>query len=229
VLIGCCGHRIVARYERAHSVWLGLSGLCVGTIGLCIPGPPALTLPAAFIASVGYSLLINTASTTLADHHGAQSASAMNECNAVAAGVGLLAPLTLGITLSTGIGWRFGLLLTVLAAGLVWAFMRVAIPSSRDPAYRTDLGPAVPLSSAPLSAAFWWMWAAMATAVSTEFCLTIWASDVLRERTGASAGLAAVGVDLDFNGIRHFSRVPQIPTGDRYCINSVSLVLDEQD
>ncbi|MGH3545969.1 MAG: MFS transporter, partial [Mycobacteriales bacterium] len=201
VLIGFCGHRIVERYERARSVWLGLSGLCVGTVGLCIPGPPVLTLPAAFIASVGFSLLINTASTALADHHGTRSASAMNECNAVAAGVGLLAPLALGVTLSTGIGWRFGLLITVVLAGLVWAFMRVPIPPSRSPADKTALGTAVALSSTPLSAAFWWMWAAMATAVSTEFCLTIWASDVLRERTGASAGLAALGVTAVVIGI----------------------------
>ncbi len=196
VVIGLCGHLIVARYGRASSVWLGLVGLCMGTVGLCTPGPPALTLPAAFVASVGFSLLINVSSVVLADRHGASSASAMNESNAIAAGTGLLAPVVLGVALSSGLGWRLGPLLTVvLAAVVTLTFLRVTIPESRE--YHR----ATASSSVTLSRAFWWAWLAMATAVSIEFCMTIWASDVLRERIGASDGVAASSVTAVVAGL----------------------------
>ena len=46
----------------------------------------------------------------------------------------------------------------------------------------------------PMPGAFWMAFAVMTLCIAVEFCVTFWAADHLRERTGASAAVATAGI-----------------------------------
>jgi len=114
---------------------------------------------------------------------------AISEANAVAAGIGLLAPLVMGAMIRAGWGWRPGLALvagiTVLLAVVALA-LRVRTPDAR---------PVPPTSTAgrlPRTFRIAW-WCVLATG-SVEVSLNLWVADVLRVHSHASAGLATAAL-----------------------------------
>lgn len=133
---------------------------------------------------------MNSVSTVMADHHAGPGASAaVSEAHGMAAAIGLVAPLAIGIAQSTGIGWRAGVLIVLVLAAVLWLTMRdVTIPDHRETLVHHDQ------PGRRLPPAYWWAWAALVACVAVEFCVSIWASVLLRERVGLSKGAAATGV-----------------------------------
>jgi fucose permease len=145
-----------------------------------------VTLLAVVITTFGGSFVVTASSTALADHAGS---GAVSEGHAGAAVVGLCAPLIIGGAVAVGAGWRVGLLVSVLlAAALVITLGRVPIPDHRLVEGHD------PTPSGSLPARYWWAWTAIAFCVAVEFSMTIWTSDILRDRVGMSEGAAAAGV-----------------------------------
>jgi predicted MFS family arabinose efflux permease len=180
----------VARVGRARALWGGLLVVCGGAIAFCATTLLPLTLLAALVCGFAGSLVVNTCTSLLADHHRADSAAAISEANAFAAGFGVAAPLALGTAERWGPGWRAGLLVyLVLVAVLALVLGRVRVPDHRT---WSDYDATRAVGSLP--AAYWRAWAVVMACVAVEFCLTIWASDVLRSRYALSPGAAAAGV-----------------------------------
>ncbi len=189
ITVGVIGPRVVQRIGRSRALWGGLTTACAGVTLFCAFTALPVTLFGAFVATFGGSFVVSVSSTVLADHHGATGSAAVSEGHAGAAVVGLSAPLIIGGAVAIGVGWRAGLLVAlILAAILAITLGRVVIPDHRlveghDPA-----------PSGSLPARYWWAWAALAFCVAVEFSMTIWTSDVLRDRVGLSEGAAAAGV-----------------------------------
>jgi predicted MFS family arabinose efflux permease len=194
IVAGLFSTAAVRRWGRWGTLWAAVGGLCAGVVLFCGPALLPLTLAGALVAGVFGSVLINTVSASLADLHGPASPAAISEANAAGSGVGVVAPLVLGATLSTGLGWRAGLLV-ILALCVVLAVVgfRVPIPEpSATPEAAGVGGDSEPPQGLP--ARYWWAWGVLVMCISLEFCLTIWSSDVLKQRAGLPAGLAATGV-----------------------------------
>jgi MFS family permease len=182
---------LVRRIGRAATAWTMIGSLA-GTIVLLVsvPSVPWATLPVVLLAGVTGSGLVSAAAPALRDLHGPAGA-ALSEANAVATGAGLVAPLAVGAGLALGFGWRPALLVaTVLAVGIAVAARSSgtrfpgSVPSRAEPvAVRT-----------PMSRTFWISWAVLFCCVAAEFSSTLWASDVVRVRTGASAAVSAAAV-----------------------------------
>ena len=189
VLAGLAGEKVILRWGRRRVLWASLAGLCAGVVVFCGPAITLVTLAGAVIAGAFGSLLINADGAALSDHHGAAAPSALSEANASGSGLGLVAPLVIGVAVSVDLGWRWGVLLLLPLGGALALFGRRApIPDgTRETAAGTD-------RDGRLSRSFWWTWIALVLCVALEFCLTIWCSDLLEERTGVSAGVAATGV-----------------------------------
>jgi predicted MFS family arabinose efflux permease len=189
---------LVRALRRRGVFLLGCGLAATGILVLTTGGAwTAATLPGALIAGTGGSLLINTAMPTLSDHHGTESAAALAEGNAVAAGTGLVAPLVVGAGIAAGLTWRPAVLLTLpLLAVVVVALWRQA----RVPALDAVLPPRSE-SRLPLPAAVWPAVLLVVLCVGVEFVTTAWSADLLKQRTGMSAGAAAAGVSAVIAGM----------------------------
>jgi fucose permease len=118
--------------------------------------------------------------------HGRRGPGALSEANALAAIVGAAAPLVIGACVGIGIGWRAGLLVTlVLVVVAAVAFRGVAVPppDAIDPADH-------PGGAHSLPRAYWITWGVLVCTIGIEFCLSLWASDLLGSRDRLSPGAA---------------------------------------
>ncbi|MGI8691771.1 MAG: MFS transporter [Geodermatophilaceae bacterium] len=204
VLAGLVGARLVRRWGRALVLRVGLSGLAVGVLVFSSATALPVTLVGALVAGTFGALMLNTDSAVLSDHHGDAGSAAISEANALAASTGLLAPLVIGGVAATSLGWRPGFALAaVLALVLLLASARVAVP--RPAIHHVDTGPVAAAGSGTrasrLPRRYWVAWAVLVLCISTEFSMTIWAADLLRQQAGLSAGAAAGSLSALIAGI----------------------------
>lgn len=184
---------ISGRWGRRIQSQAGTVVILLGVVALVTGTTLAATLPACFLLSLGGNLTITAAQPALVVHHGVAGPSAVTEANGMGSGVGLLAPLAVGMTVGLGWGWRPAVAATVVFAVAV----RVAVATLRD---EPALARPAPVAHAdrPADVRFprelWFFWASMVCGSAIEFSTTFWAADLLAGRTGASASLATAAV-----------------------------------
>ncbi len=184
---------ISRRYGRHVQFQAGTLGILLGIVALVSGTALVATLPACFLMSLGGNLTITAAQPALVVHHGAAGPSAVTEANGIGSGIGLLAPLAVGLTVGLGWGWRPAVAATVLfavAVGIAVATLRREPALARPaPVSRTD-----DPTDARFPPELWFFWASMVCAAAIEFSTTFWAADLLAVRTGASTSLATAAV-----------------------------------
>jgi hypothetical protein len=180
-------------------MWTGVVGLAAGVLALWAAGSFAATMAAALLAALAGSLVVNGVVATLADHHGAAGPAAISEANAVAAGVGAIAPLVVGATVAAGLGWRPGLAALVPAvaalAVVAWFSRRRVTGSAAHISVASGAG------RSRLPRAYWLAWTSMVATGSVEVCLNLWAGDVLRARAQVSPGVATAALSAIIGGM----------------------------
>lgn len=203
VAAGALYPALVARLGRGRTLWLTLGGLTLGIVALVsVPSAPAFTIAAALACGTAGSTLINLVPPALLAAHGpAVSGAAVTEGNAIATGTGLVAPLAIGLSLHLGFGWRPALLIAaVIGVGIA---VTARVTGARLAAVAV---PDVDQSAAvrerpPLTRRYWLAWGVILCCIAAEFATTLWASDVVRVRTGASASLATSAVTAAIGGM----------------------------
>jgi MFS family permease len=185
---------LARRLGRGNTMWLSLAGAASAAIALCLVGALPATLAATAAASVFGTMVVSGVVAGLTEQHGAAGPAAISEANAAAAGMGIVAPLVIGLAVGAGVGWRPGLaamagLVAVLA--VVALAFRVRVPHGSS--FSADRGRRVGRPAA-LPKAYWIAWALMGVTGSIEVCLSLWAAAVLRDHAGLSPGAAAAGV-----------------------------------
>jgi predicted MFS family arabinose efflux permease len=191
-----------------RAMWLGLLGLCVAVAVFCAVPLLAVTLPMAAVCGVFGSWLCIAPPAALARWHGPDAGpAAITEANAVAAVVGLVAPLAVGGAAAVGIGWRTALLAIVPLTAVLYALLgRVRDPGLLPPDLDQVVFEAVNAESPPDAAAgpdndwrslprlFWINQIAGVCVGAIEFSFTLWCATLLRDRAHLSDSAAATGV-----------------------------------
>jgi fucose permease len=190
---------VVSRVHRRGAFLLGAALAAAGVTGLAAGSGPPWTLAATLVAGTGGSTMLNAALPALTDHHGTGGAAALSEANAVAAGIGLLAPLAVGASVALGWSWRPAALAVLPLLVVVLAAVR-RVPAG-TPA--VDAAPPRPTTSRRrrLSPSFHAYLVAVVTCIAVEFCCTAWSADLLRQRTTLSAAAASAGVTAVVGGM----------------------------
>lgn len=198
VLTGLVSERVSRVLGRRRQILVGTSVTSLGVL-LLLTGPGlAATLTASVIAAIGGNLTLAAAQTALVEHHGPLGPTAVAEGNGYATTVGLLAPLALGLTVGAGLGWRPTLALTIGMA-LVSALLLARVPA--DGALGRPVAVEHAEGAGAFDRAYWPLWTAMVSGVAIEFVTTFWSSDLVRERTGASASVATAAVAALLGGM----------------------------
>jgi predicted MFS family arabinose efflux permease len=194
---GLVGERVVARIGRRAVLWTGLGLLCVGVVGFCVIRFLGVTLASAALCAFAGTLILNGVNATLMDRHHHAGPAAITEANAGAGLAGIVAPLVVGGAVAIGLGWRAGLLVTLVLSGIaVVVFHGVRVPEAAevDPAEHPEGVRSLPRS-------FWLTWVIVLCVVGVEFCLSLWSSDLLHTRTGLPAGAATAGFSAVLVGL----------------------------
>jgi predicted MFS family arabinose efflux permease len=179
---------VVRRHGRGPVMWCGMVVMCLGILIYVATDFLALTLTGALVGSLGAAFIAYPAPAVLSDHHGRASAAAVTEATALAAGIGTVAPLIVGLTVATGLGWRTAMLILLPAAALLGVF-------GRNVRYPTPLvAPVHDAGAQRLPPVYWIGWGVVTAGIAVEFCMTLWTADILRARFDLSAAVASAGV-----------------------------------
>ena len=207
---------LVRRLRVGGTLWTGLAGLTAGVALLCLLPSVAGTLAATVVAMTFGIIMVSGVSTALTAHHGPAAAAAISEANALAAGMGLLAPLVIGAAVNAEIGWQPALAVAIalacllaVAATLLGVRLTAANPvaapeTAADPvaASLTDGDPTpTPRRARRLPRRYWLAWACLFATGSAEVCLSLWASEQLHEHAGLSRAAAAAGMSAVLVGM----------------------------
>src|SRR5215213_5445335 len=71
---GLVGERVVARWGRTATLWIGAAGLAAGAVALCVVRHPILTMASVLVMAGIGSLTLALIPAILADRHGARRA-----------------------------------------------------------------------------------------------------------------------------------------------------------
>ena len=189
---------LARRIGRGRTLWLSLAGIAVGAAALSILRPLPATLTAVVVAATFGTMAVCGVNTALTEHHRAAAPAAISEANAACAGMGILAPIVIGLAVGAGIGWRpalaveVGLIALVALAAVVF---RVRLPQG------TTAAAAAGSRSGRLPRAYWIAWALMGLTGSIEVCLSLWSADVLRSHAGMSPGGASAALSSIVGGM----------------------------
>ncbi len=198
---GILGALATPRLNRRFGRGIVTRGAIIGVV-LCIlwflwPGTPVgSTIAAIFVTCFFGNILVVCINSFIADHQGAASPAAFTESLSLAALMGLLAPLGVGLATASVLGWRAGLLVTVIAYAIIEVVRgrRLSVyGASEEPGSTRDRSPLPPLT--------WWSLVAGTCYIGAEFCLSLWGVDLLRDRAGLSPAAAAAGLATILGGI----------------------------
>ncbi len=230
VATGLLVPRLIARWGRGRVIRYSVLTMVVGVAVYTAPGGLPVTLLGTAIVACGGVSMIVTINAFVLDYQGGAGPASLTQANALAALFGFVVPLVIGITTAIALGWRTGLWALIVAL-LVSELVRRK--DEGDPQVQQAEAPSVvvPVRSEPvqLPRRFWWSLSVVALLLATEFTLTLWSADLLRERAGlgaaaAAASLAAVTGGM-FIGRLFGSRLAQTWSIDRLLISSILLAL----
>jgi MFS family permease len=190
IIAGLIAARFIVKLGRDRFITFSVAGLAAGVLLYTAPGGIILTLSGSFTASFFGSAIIVGASAFLFDHQKEAGPASITEANAVAALSGALAPIAVGLGVAIFLGWRIGLWLTLLGLLVSLLLMRNNFPVFRVPV-EEQIREA---QKVPFPRRFWWALTTLFILISSEFILTLWSVDLLRERGGLDAGAAAATV-----------------------------------
>ncbi len=230
VVAGLLVPRLIERWGRSRVIRYAIISMCVGIVIYTAPfGIAASLTGTAVVAGSGVSL-IATANAFILDYQGPAGPSALTQANALAALFGFVVPLVIGVTTALAVGWRAGLwaLIVALIISEVFRTRNERTPSARQAEFPRTVHPAG-TEPAQMPRRFWWSLAVVALLLATEFTLTLWSVDLLRERAGlgaaaAAASLAAVTGGM-FIGRLYGSKLAQTRGADNLLITSILIAL----
>jgi MFS family permease len=194
---GLVSGRLTSRLGRPATFRMGLLLLGAGVAVLFGAPTYPVSLLAVWLAGMGGALVLNSSTATLSDLHGADSAAAITEANAIAAWIGAVSPLVLGAVLAAGVGWR-GAVAVCLVLALA-AFVVSLRGAGTTPTASHDRPRPVAVGRGLRTRQFVVTCVALFAAVGSEFAVNFWGATVLREVTSdarATSAMSAVVIGL---------------------------------
>jgi len=203
--------RLVVRRGRRLTLVLACALVSVGIVALVSAPTLAWSLTAMLVLAIGGNAMISCAQVGLALRHGRTASAAITEANGVGSSLGLIGPLAVGACVAIGWGWRPAVLVTA-ALALASLVLNRLIPvggpmTPRAPRRREHLVAVPPVVPVPMDAdelvtphetpgrhrfglPSWCFLAGVVAAIAIENATTYWSTNLVREQTGAGAGIA---------------------------------------
>jgi len=207
VCAGLLSKRLIAALGRGQVLRYASLVMAVGITSFTLGKSIALTLTGAALFGFAVATFVQGTAAFLDKHQGLAAPGAISELHAMAAGVGMLSPVLIGIGVSSRFGWRPAFLIGVLGILLVEVLRgRDASPYGKKPSNLTRTESQVGSDThhdapGPLPRAYWCSLIVMLCTSSTESPMLLWSSDLLRSQGHLARGLAAAAVGCVVGGM----------------------------
>lgn len=188
IIAGAMNSKLVHRFGRANTTWIGLTIFSIGIAFFVFAPPVQLTLTATLIAGWGISVVINNVNTAGSHAFAENSHTAVAQINAVAIAGFVTGNFVVGTTANiVRDQWRVGLLITIpfILALFIWG--NKFEPNSHIP---DEDGP----QRGKLSRGFWFSFTGFFISISAEFATSFWSASLISDRTDASAAVSTLAV-----------------------------------
>ena len=183
IVAGILNARIVHRFGRMKSVWLGLGIFNAGALGFVLLPDAWQTICAIFLAGIGLSITINNTFMKLSIHYSDHSARATSQANGVNSAFVLIGNFIIGMISGTNVSWKLGLLLCIPFTVFLYLTLGRSEKYEHIPEESGHQRGSLPLK-------YWISWVGMTFCIASEFAIAFWAAALLRERTLTSAPIA---------------------------------------
>ena len=188
IFAGGVNSKMVHRFGRSNTTWLGLAIFSLGIVFFVFAPPVQMTLFATLIAGFGISVVINNVNTAGSHAFAEQSHTAVAQINAVAIAGFVTGNFIIGSTANIARDqWRLGLLITIPFILALFIKGRKFEPDSHTP---DEDGP----QRGRLSRGFWLSWTGFFISISAEFATTFWSASLISDRTDASPAISTLAV-----------------------------------
>lgn len=186
LIAGLINSRLVHRFGRVGTSWLGMVVFFIGAISYALAPSPLVSIPASFIIGIGVSAMINSMTALLAVHFAEHAGRATSQSNGINSLSSVTGTLVIGLLATASLNWRLGLLLPIPCGIALYFLYRNKL---RDEEIRDDAH-----QSGKLGRKFWIGWVGLTACISTEFATGFWAASLLNQRTGLSTAVATTAV-----------------------------------
>jgi predicted MFS family arabinose efflux permease len=183
IVAGVLNSRLVHRYGRYQSAWIGIALFLFGAFFFVTMPLPYQTITSIFVLGIGVTIAIANTVTYLTGHYGEHASRAVSQNNGVTSFFSLIGTVTIGLLASTAVSWRLGLLACFPFAALIYLTMGRA----HSPEHVPDIEGR---QRGSLPARFWLSWVGLTFTISSEFAIIFWAAALLKERVGTSPSLS---------------------------------------
>ena len=217
IIAGIWGVSFVNQVGRGRARHLGALTLGFGVLLYVLAPSLAVSLPAVLIAGTGGAMIINTLNVSLIRHHRERGSAWLTSAHATGSTLGILAPVFIGLAISSGLGWRIALTLPPLVLVLAYVTLRGHDfdGDAHDPLPSTEQTPGPSAHTRqPMGARFWWIFAGLLSITVVEFSSLLWATDLLRTQHGFDRATAPLGFSVMLAGMA-ISRWISIPIVSR--------------
>ena len=211
---GFLAPRIVSQVGRGTLMRAGSAVAVIGLLIFVSAHVFALTLIGLAVASFGAAGTIVGVNAFITEQQGLAAPRSLTEANGVASGLGLIGPLLVGGSVALGWGWRPAVLVAVLGYVMVEA-LRGRHISTYDARHGHSHNQPGHEPSGRLPTLYWFAFAVIITITGTEFCMTLWGSDLLRDRAGMGQAAAAASLASIVGGMT-LGRLAGAPFLSRY-------------
>ena len=200
ILAGLWTDIVAARVGRAITYWGGGLGMALAALLFITARRIEITLFAACLMSSLGTMLVIMIQSTLSEQHGPWRARSLTEANLGAGIASGIAPMLIGLGVSTAIGWRGAIVLAALLWLLFYFGARhfgIRIPTADESHEKKN--PAISPSQR-LPRRFWLVWIVTVSSVSIEWCFIYWSTTFLEVSVGLTRELAASALSIYFLG-----------------------------
>lgn len=188
IIAGGFNSKLVHRFGRSNTTWIGLSVFSIGITFFVFAPPVQLTLVATLIAGLGTSVVINNVNTAGSHLFAERSHTAVAQLNAIAIAGFVTGNFIIGSTANiVRDQWRVGLLITIPFALALFIKGRKFEPDSHIP---DESGP----QRGKLSKGYWFSWTGFFISISAEFATSFWSASLISDRTDATAAISTLAV-----------------------------------
>ena len=178
IIAGWLNSKMVHRFGRSNSTWIGLIIFSIGIVFFVFSPPVQLTLLATLIAGFGISVVINNVNTAGSHAFAERSHTAVAQINAVAIAGFVTGNFIIGTTANIiRDQWRVGLLITI-----PFILGMSHIPDESGP------------QRGKLSRGFWISFTGFFISISAEFATSFWSASLISDRTDASSAISTLAV-----------------------------------
>lgn len=223
IIGGLLTARAINRWGRGRVLRVGAILMATGLAIYAWPGAqPSITMAGIFLAGFVGAFVLISINAFLLDHQKAAGPASITEANAIASVSGFIGPLAVGIGAATVLGWRAGIWAVVigLVAVEIWRGRNLAVFGQPGMVVHHE-------HSARLPRQMYWSLAVIMCFLATEFSLTYWSADLLRERADFGPAAAAASLSSLTSGMligrAYGSRLARRLSADR--ILKISIVI----